>query len=191
MKLDAGCSILVEEKKRVSSVENQGSSMLCQICNKKTATIHLTEISEGLRTEMHVCEQCAVEQGIAAKSQVSINELLSSLLAVQPSDEELFGPSEQKTSCPHCGFTLGQFRKEGVLGCPYDYELFEKSLLPLIERAHNGKTSHCGKVPSKTPQDMKKQIKHLNLRQQLDAAVRNEDYELAAKLRDKIKKYES
>jgi len=165
--------------------------MQCQICNKKTAIIHLTEISEGLRTEMHLCEQCAVEQGIAAKSQVSINELLSSLLAVQPSDEELFGPSEQKTSCPRCGFTLGQFRKEGVLGCPYDYELFEKSLLPLIERAHNGKTSHCGKVPSKTPQDTKKQIEHANLRQQLDAAVRNEDYELAAKLRDKINQLES
>jgi len=165
--------------------------MQCQICNKKTATIHLTEIAEGLRTEMHMCEQCAIEQGIAAKSQVSINELLSSLLAVQPSDDELFGPSEQKTSCPHCGFTLDQFRKEGVLGCPYDYELFEKSLLPLIERAHNGKTNHSGKVPSKTPQDMKKQIEHLNLHQQLETAVRNEDYERAAKLRDKIKQFEN
>lgn len=165
--------------------------MQCQICNKKAATIHLTEISEGLHTEMHLCEQCAIEQGIAAKSQVSINELLSGLLSVQPSDDELFGPSEQKTVCPHCGFSLDQFRKEGVLGCPYDYELFEKSLLPLIERAHNGNTSHCGKVPSKTPQDMKKQIEHLNLRQQLEIAVRNEDYERAAKLRDKINQLES
>jgi len=164
--------------------------MQCQVCNKKTATIHLTEITDGLRSEMHMCEHCAVEQGLAAKSHISINELLSNLLAVQPSDEELFGPSEQKGSCPQCGFTLEQFRKKGLLGCPHDYEIFEKSLLPLIERAHNGKTSHCGKVPSKTPQQTKKQMELVNLRQQLDTAVRKEDYELAAKLRDKIRQLE-
>jgi protein arginine kinase activator len=165
--------------------------MLCQICNKKTATVHLTEITDGLRNEMHLCERCAVEQGITTKSQVSINELLSSLLAVQPSDEELLGPSEQNMSCPLCGFTLDQFRKEAVLGCPNDYEVFEKLLLPLIKRAHNDKTNHCGKIPSKTPQQTKKQMKLANLRQQLDTAVRKEDYELAAKLRDEIKQLES
>lgn len=160
--------------------------MQCQICNKRAATIHLTEITDGLRTEMHLCEQCAAEQGIAAKSHISINELLSGLLAVQPTDDELFGQPQQDLSCPHCGFTLDQFRREGVLGCPHDYEVFEKSLLPLIQKAHDGKTTHCGKIPSKTPQETKKQIELTTLRQQLDAAVQSEDYELAAKLRDKI-----
>lgn len=164
--------------------------MQCQICNKKTATIHLTEISDGLRTEMHLCEHCAQEQGIAAKTQISINELLSSLLAAQPSDDELFGPSEQEAKCPHCGFTLEQFRRQGLLGCPHDYEVFEKSLQGLIEKAHNGGTSHCGKAPSKTPQRTRTQMELANLRQQLDAAVRSEDYELAAKLRDKINQME-
>ena len=160
--------------------------MLCQICNNQDATIHLTEITDGARSEMHICEQCAAEQGIAVKSHIPINELLSSLLAVQPSDEELSDPSEQQAACPICGFTLDQFRKEGVLGCPNDYEVFEKSLRPLVEKAHNGKTAHCGKLPSRTSLDTKKQIELLDLRRQLEAAVQNEDYELAAKLRDKI-----
>lgn len=164
--------------------------MQCQICNKKTATIHLTEINDGVRIEMHLCEQCAVEQGIAAKSQISVNELLSGLLAVQPTDDELFGPSEQDLSCPHCGFTLDQFRKEAVLGCPNDYEVFEKTLLPLIEKAQNGGTYHCGKVPSRTPQQTQKQIQRSQLQQQLDIAVKNEDYERAAKLRDQINQLE-
>ena len=165
--------------------------MQCQICDKNNATIHLTEITDGTRTEMHICEHCAAEQGIAVKSQIPINELLSSLLAVQPEDDELSGPSESAPGkCPNCGFTLDQFRKEGLLGCPHDYEIFEKSLRPLIEKAHNGKTTHCGKLPSKTPQDTKKQIKILSLRQQLETAVQNEDYELATKLRDKINKSE-
>jgi protein arginine kinase activator len=167
--------------------------MQCQICNKNDATIHLTEIADGVRAEMHVCESCAQEQGIAVKSQIPLNELLSSLLAVQPSDEELFGSSEKdsQTACPHCGFTLEKFRKEAVLGCPYDYEVFEKSLLQIIKKAHNGNTAHCGKVPSNASSGIKKQTKLVTLRRKLEEAVRSEDYELAAKLRDKIKKLES
>lgn len=160
--------------------------MQCQICKNKDATIHLTEIIDGARSEMHICEHCAAEQGIAVKSHIPINELLSSLLSVQPSDDELSDPSDQQATCPTCGFTLEQFRKEGVLGCPNDYEVFEKSLLPLIEKAHCGKTTHCGKLPSKTSLDTKKQIELLSLRRQLEAAVQHEDYELAAELRDKI-----
>jgi protein arginine kinase activator len=164
--------------------------MQCQICKKNEATIHLTEISEGIRTEVHFCELCAQEQGIAVKSQIPINELLSSLLAAQPADDELSGEPEQKQSCPYCGFTLEQFRKESVLGCPHDYEVFEKTLLPLIERAHDRKTTHCGKIPSRTSTDTKKQVELMGLRQRLEAAVRSEDYELAAELRDKINQLE-
>jgi len=161
--------------------------MQCQICNQNDATIHLTEISSGVRTEMHICEHCAAEQDITVKNHIPINELLSGLLAVQPTDEEMAGPlKKQQPACPNCGFTLAQFRKEGVLGCPHDYEIFERALIPLIEKAHDGKTAHCGKIPSKTPHDTKKHMTILNLRQQLEAAVRNEDYELAAKLRDEI-----
>jgi len=164
--------------------------MQCQICNKNDATIHLTEISGGTRTEMHLCESCAAEQNIAVKSHIPINELLSGLLSVQPTDEEIAGPSMEHLTCPNCGFTLAQFRKEGVLGCPYDYEVFENALQPLIEKAHDGKTSHCGKIPATTPTDAKKQMEILGLRRQLDDAVRSEDYELAAVLRDKINQNE-
>jgi len=159
--------------------------MQCEICQNKEATIHLTEITDGVRTEMHLCEQCAQEQGIAVKSTIPLNELLSGLLAVQPSDDELSGVSGKDLACPNCGFTLDDFREKAVLGCPQDYDVFEKSLMPLIKKAHDGKTVHCGKVPSRMP-DVKKQTELANLRRQLDEAVRSEDYEAAAKLRDKI-----
>ena len=162
--------------------------MQCQICNKNEATIHLTEITDSVRTEMHICEPCAAEQGIAVKGQMPINELLSGLLSAAPSNDEIFGPAEKELSCPHCGFTLDQFGKEAALGCPHDYEIFEKSLAPLIKKAHNGKLTHCGKIPSRTPKDTKKQVEILNLRQRLDDAVKAENYELAAEIRDKINK---
>lgn len=164
--------------------------MQCQSCQKKEATIHLTEITDGVRTEMHLCEDCAQAEGIAVKSQIPLNELLSTLLAAQPEEGELLGEPDQKLRCPQCGFSLDEFRKEAVLGCPHDYELFEKSLLPLIKKAQNGQSSHSGKIPSKTPADTKKEIELCMLREQLDQAVKNEDYERAAQLRDKINKIE-
>jgi len=164
--------------------------MQCQSCHKNEATVHLTEINDGVRTETHLCEQCAQEEGIAVKSQIPLNELLSSLLAAQPEDSGSFGDAEQQRECPNCGFTLERFRKEALLGCPHDYEVFEKSLLPLIEKAHDGRNSHRGKVPAKTPTDTKKQMELATLRQQLEAAVKNEDYETAAKLRDQINRVE-
>jgi len=160
--------------------------MLCRICKEHEATIHLTEITNGKRVEMHLCQACAVEQGIAAKSQMSLNELLSNLLASAPEDEQLISDSQDEVVCPSCGYTLEQFRKESLLGCPNDYEVFEKVLAPLIEKAHQGNTAHCGKIPAGAPDDMKKQTKLLSLKQKLDNAVKAEDYETAAKLRDKI-----
>ena len=163
--------------------------MQCQICHKKTATIHLTEITNGVRQEMHMCEDCAIQQGVSPKNQLGVNELLSQLLASQPSDEELNGPVEE-VCCPHCGFMLKQFRKQGVLGCPHDYELFEKELLPLIESAHGGRSRHCGKVPAQLPESTRQEIELSSLRDKLNTAVALEDYEEAARLRDQIQEIE-
>ena len=160
--------------------------MQCEMCQKNEATIHLTEITDGVRVEAHLCQKCAAEQGVAMKGQVPINELLSSLLSVQPSDEELAGIAGKEVVCSNCGITLEQFQKEAVLGCPQDYTVFESSLKPLIAKAHNGNTSHCGKVPSKAPKDTKVQMELMKMRQDLEAAIKGENYELAAKLRDKI-----
>ncbi len=165
--------------------------MQCQCCKNHTATIHLTEISNGQRLETHLCESCAQKQGLAVKNQIPLNELLSTLLAVQPDLKKQFGETEGSavdTPCPSCGMTLRRFQKEVVLGCPYDYEFFEKSLDPIIEKSQGGNTVHCGKVPSKLPSNSKKQIDIVKLEKQLESAVKNEDYETAAKLRDRIKK---
>jgi len=164
--------------------------MKCQICKNRQATIHLTEINDGIRSEMHICEQCAVEQGIAVKSQIPLNELLSNLLASQPDEEFAEGLETKESICPHCGFTLADLRKEAVLGCPYDYEFFKDSLLPIIERAQGGRSTHCGKIPSKTSEESKKKTQLMNFRQRLKASVSAEDYEKAAELRDKISELE-
>jgi len=142
--------------------------MQCEHCKKNTATIHLTEITNGKRTELHLCELCAQHEGLAVKAQMPLNELLTNLLAVEPQAESVLDDVGKNLRCPNCGITVKQFLKNSVLGCPYDYEFFEKSLLPIIEKAHAGKTTHCGKVPSKAPFDAKKHAELLTLRKKLE-----------------------
>jgi protein arginine kinase activator len=163
--------------------------MQCEVCQSKEATIHLTEIADGVRTEMHLCEQCAQEQGVGSKGYIPLNELLSNLLSVGPKGEEPAQPGTRELVCPDCGCTIEKFQEKAVLGCPNDYEVFEKQLLPLIKKAHDGATCHCGKVPANAPTDSKKQLEIVQLKKQMDEAVRKEDYELAAKLRDKLAEY--
>ena len=163
--------------------------MQCQSCKQHMATIHLTEISDGQRTEAHLCERCAQKQGLAVKNQIPLNELLSTLLAVQSeSTGDSFSSPDMtiETPCPQCGMTLKNFQKTTLLGCPDDYEVFGKTLELLIEKSHNGNIEHHGKVPSRAPADTKGQIELIELRRRLDTAVRAEDYEAAAKLRDRI-----
>lgn len=162
--------------------------MQCQNCKNQAATIHLTEINNGQRTETHLCQACAQKQGLAVQTQIPLNELLSTLLSVQPEagvDEKTL---QEEKSCPQCGMTLRRFSKETLLGCPQDYEVFEKNLLPLIQRTHNGRAEHCGKVPASVGPDQEKQIRLSALKRQLDSAVQNEQYETAARLRDEIRK---
>ena len=163
--------------------------MLCQQCKQQTATIHLTEINNGVRVETHLCEFCAEQEGIAIKSQVPLNELLSTLLAsqetekIEPEEDKNIG---EKTECPSCGMTVQAFRKGGLLGCPNDYDAFNETLEPMIEKSQGGNSKHVGKVPKNEPEDSKKHIEVINLRKQLEQAVRGEDYEKAAELRDRI-----
>ena len=168
--------------------------MLCQSCKEHTATIHLTEIRNGQRAETHLCQACAQQQGLGVKAQIPLNELLSTLLSVQPqadSAEQKIEPGIQAKSCPECGMTLKRFAKESLLGCPCDYHVFEDQLLPLIERNQNGKSLHCGKVPTHLPDEQKQDITLRQLKQQLDEAVKQENYELAARLHHEIKNHPS
>lgn len=164
--------------------------MLCQVCKERSATIHLTEINNGQRCESHLCQQCAQQQGLSIQTKIPLDELMNTLLssqkekAAQQGKPQLSGDPEH--ACPNCGMTLGRFAKTPLLGCPHDYTEFQTELLPLIEQNHNGQSHHCGKVPAHVCENDRNEVERNKLRRQLDQAVKNEDYEAAAKLRDQI-----
>lgn len=163
-------------------------NLACQTCKKNPATVHLTDISpDGEKTERHLCDKCAVEEGVAAKPQVHmpVNEILSGLVIQKAAIQQL-----AELTCPKCKTTFVDFRNNGLLGCGCDYDAFEKALLPLIERAHEGASHHIGKVPRRLSTPRTAEADLIRLRAELGRAVTDEQYEKAARLRDQIRTLE-
>ena len=155
--------------------------MKCESCNKKHATVHLTEITGAVKKERHLCEDCAQNVNTHLAKMPSPTEILASLInQVAPEVSEM-----SKIVCPVCGLTYLEFRSHGRLGCPMDYTIFRKGLTPLLEKMH-GSTQHVGKVPSRAGREMIKKNELMLLRSELNKSVEKEDYEKAAELRDKI-----
>ncbi|MEN6387061.1 MAG: UvrB/UvrC motif-containing protein [Phycisphaerales bacterium] len=163
--------------------------MQCEICKDKTATVHLTEIVQGHRTETHLCQSCAQKEGITVKSQLSLNELLSSLIAAHQQTDENETLQNAGKICNQCGMTMELFRKQALLGCPNDYKIFEDELRDIIEKTQDNNSLHIGKTPPMTGSKIEHQEENTkqDLQRRLDLAVKTEDYELAAKLRDQLK----
>lgn len=159
----------------------------CDKCDKPDA-VHLTEITDGNKVEKHLCEDCAVSEGIAMKANVPISQLLEDFV-LQSAPSETGQPHED-LQCDVCGLSFAQFRQEHLLGCPHDYDVFEQALQPVLEHAHEGASRHVGKVPGRAPAAQRKQNAILRLRAELRGAVAAEDYEQAASLRDRIKEME-
>jgi protein arginine kinase activator len=157
----------------------------CDKCDNP-ASVHLTEISGGQKIEKHLCQDCAAGEGITVKTNIPISQLLEDFILQSGPGEEL-----ADLACDVCKITFGEFRQKGLLGCPHDYDAFERALLPLLHRAQDGTTQHVGKVPHRAGSSQKKQNAILRLRGQLKDAVASEDYERAAALRDQIKQLEN
>ncbi|MCA9189389.1 MAG: UvrB/UvrC motif-containing protein [Pirellulaceae bacterium] len=164
--------------------------MKCQQCDKP-ATFHITELTGGEPQELHYCEECAREYlsqpDTESEESKSLAGALAQQLKIGQTAEELARLDQQ--SCPICGITFYEFRNQGRLGCPHDYECFADELDPLISNIH-GANEHTGKRPSRLPKDSKARTELIRLRRQMKEAVDHEDYETASKLRDKIRELE-
>ena len=157
--------------------------MICDICHKDAATVHLTEIINDKVVEMHICQECAQSKAQEINEQLSITDFLGGLL-----DVDKRRTKEQVLKCPYCGLSYDEFKKKGRLGCGRCYRAFKHLLMPLLKKIHSA-TCHSGKNPSATTAKKvaPSQLKIEQLQKALERAVELEEYEEAARLRDQIK----
>src|SRR5205085_3876853 len=126
--------------------------------------------------ELHLCQDCAEAQHLVKKEELNLPAILQSLIGqhLGPQTDEL-----ARLACPACGIKYMEFRAQGRLGCPHDYAVFRKGLLPLLERIHR-RTRHVGKSPRRGTSS-RRQAELMDLRRRLREAVDAEAYEEAAR----------
>ncbi len=165
--------------------------MLCDVCKKNEATVHITKITNGTQEEFNICEKCAKEKGefnfsgqLDFSSPFTFQNILTGIM-------DYIGNSNQTQlnfdcSCKNCGITFSDFKKRGLVGCSDCYKNFTATLVPVIKRVQ-GNLEHTGKIPKKAGKNIIGKRKLLKLKENLKEAIATEEYEKAAQIRDMIK----
>jgi protein arginine kinase activator len=157
----------------------------CEQCGKP-ATVHQTTLVQNEKRELHLCRDCAEASGIIRDKEISLPAVVQSLIGqhLGPEMDEL-----SRLECPACGIRYMEFRAEGRLGCPEDYNVFRGGLDPLLYRIHRG-TRHAGKSPRRRP-PAAMAAEAASLRRKMREAVEAEDYAEAARIRDLLRTKEA
>ena len=181
--------------------------MLCEKCQKNVATFHYTEVVNGVKSEHHLCGNCAANTDMSYYSSIFDNDihltkLLSGLLGAQGF---VSGNGQEDAAvnvvCPKCGMTYGEFVSGSRFGCADCYDVFGPLIAGTIKKIQ-GSDYHVGKKPmlysmhekpaddgqtgvdESRQTDTAREIDYMN--KKLKEAVMEEDYAEAARLRDAI-----
>jgi protein arginine kinase activator len=161
----------------------------CFNCHKETAEVRITKIEGSEVTDIYLCQKCAGDYSKYQKPPDVIFSLSDIFENILKGEKAKSLKSEHKLVCNECGLNYETFKKTGLLGCSACYNSFSSFLIPLLRRIH-GSTEHIGKSSSKIDFKTESTLKIEELKKELDNAVKKEDFEKAAILRDKIKSIE-
>ena len=174
--------------------------MLCERCKKKKASIFYEETINGSSRSYSLCGDCAKE--LEKSGEITMNHNLSGLFfdhapfggISDPLFGSLFGlpesPRTSKRVCPLCHSDFESLQKSGKVGCPVCYETFNAELRPSLRSIH-GNLKHVGRSPARFKKQREQKTRLEELRASLEAAIAEENFETAAKLRDEIRALEN
>jgi protein arginine kinase activator len=172
--------------------------MICDNCRKNEANIHLIQLNNnGEVKKFDLCRDCVKELSFLSEDEITGGEFKSSsnILAIDLgffSDNESFdlfnslsSGSRENKRCQFCNISLSAIKKIGRVGCPLCYEEFKEELNPLIKLIQSGE-EHNGKIPLNCNKRLKIEKKIKDLKFMLEEQIIIENFEEAAKLRDRI-----
>ena len=181
--------------------------MKCENCGKNNANVKYTQIINGEKKQMFLCEECSEKLGI---NDIHFNMPISFTSFLADFFDDMNSVNLMPTlggtntlECSKCGLTWDNFLHTGKFGCSNCYSDFESRIDPIL-RSMQGATSHIGRLgdvktgnnvkqnlDDKVSQEETKDISELEkLKEDLKQAIKEERYEDAAKIRDEIKKQE-
>lgn len=171
--------------------------MLCDNCNQNEATIHYTEVINGVKNERHLCSECMRELDYGVDGEFPFSKLIKNILASHFAGVGAGNSPQLKIQCNKCGMTYDEFTHVGKFGCSECYSVFGPLIVDNIKKIQ-GSGLHTGKkyvsslensITQPSLREVKVSDKDMIIRldEKLKDALLIEDYEEAAKLRDEIK----
>ena len=159
--------------------------MLCQLCKQKTAKIKISHVINNKTIEVSLCKSCAEEKGVE-NPLVALPQIFGNFIA-ELFGKELFAGDTIKDDkeCEGCGLTWEDFQEKGLFGCEICYQTFGSELDIIIKKIH-GSAKHIGNRPKSLRRKLDKDELE-RMRIELKEAIINENFELAAELRDVIR----
>lgn len=159
--------------------------MNCQRCQQRPASIHITQIINGVKHETYLCEECAQAEKITVEIPQLPIDNLKNLLGFL-GQGYLTDQDSYQLVCKNCKTPYKKIYETGYVGCSECYKEFSSQLENVVQKIH-GTNTHRGKIPSRlgTTFRVKRDLEELKV--QLRQSVEKEEYEKAAELRDKIK----
>ncbi len=158
----------------------------CDICGKP-ATVHITKIVNGQKSVVHLCQDCAASSGAAGELVPQIQEMEKAFLENAMSEARKEVSVETAQTCPGCGSSFEEIEKSGRFHCPKCAEAFGDKALAMIRQMQGGAMRHIGKIPKKFEGKIDKGAVIAELKIELERAIKQERYEEAAQIRDKLK----
>ncbi len=179
--------------------------MLCDNCGKREANVRYSENINGVKKELHLCEECSQKLGITDRMDfrmpsLDFSNFFGSFLEDFSTPEFMPLLNEVKQiKCDSCNSTFDDIINTGRYGCANCYDVFEDRMDPILKKLQgaNRHTGRLGKISDnklkyEESKENKKQEKHENKLEELQAklkqAIKEERYEDAAKIRDEINK---
>ena len=166
--------------------------MLCDICKKNEAVIHIQEISAAGKKIINLCNECAAkqQQGMDPLQQfgLNFNDVLENIKKISADLAKNKSVAENSPVCPRCGWDLRKMdENNGLLGCADCYGTFKSVIQKAVADIHRSHV-HTGKRPGKNKTEPPEifRMKLQKLENELQAAIQFEDYERAAVIRDEI-----
>ena len=167
--------------------------MVCEECGTREANCRVTVLAGGSRVTKYLCPEClarlrgnggyGLADGFADMLAWVLSAITTSGTSGEEKDEKAEAPDK---TCPRCGMSLRTFRKSGRLGCPECYKAFHDELQPVLAHIH-GRVQHAGRRPLEGEEEQKTRSLQEELSREMEEAVRAEDFERAAQIRDRLR----
>lgn len=171
--------------------------MLCEICKKNEAVVHIQEIINGEKKTIHICQNCAAQKGLEniGFQGINIAEILYNLSTKNnlslPENSKLLDTQNKKEkiqikTCSECKWDSEKFQKTGKLGCENCYSTFSDIIEKMISNIQKGNL-HIGKrLGEKTTEKNIIMMDIIKLQKKLEECVKKEEFEKAGILKNKI-----